>query len=76
MKKLYRSRTDRKLGGVCGGLGQYLSVDPTLLRLAAVFVCVATGFLPVAVTYIVAWIIIPEAPPGGVHEYQQPPEPG
>lgn len=37
MKKLYRSNTDKKICGVCGGLGEYFNVDSTLIRLAAVF---------------------------------------
>ncbi len=59
-KKLYRSCTKRKLGGVCGGLSTYFSVDVTLLRLlwaAAVFIY-GTGIL----FYILCWLIIPEEP--------------
>ncbi|MBI3585665.1 MAG: PspC domain-containing protein [Ignavibacteriales bacterium] len=60
MKRLYRSLTDRKLAGICGGLGEYLDVDPTVVRLAAVIICFATGFIPLVVAYIVAWFIVPE----------------
>ncbi len=57
MKRLYRSKTSRMLGGVCGGLGEYLSVDPTVIRLAwVVFGLTGAGL----VAYILAWIIIPE----------------
>lgn len=59
MKKLYRSKTNRKLCGVCGGLGEYLDTDPTLIRLAAVL-CACTGFG--VIVYIAAAIIIPEQP--------------
>lgn len=52
--------TDRKLGGICGGLGEYLDVDPTVIRLAAVAICFATGFIPLVVAYIVAWFMVPE----------------
>ena len=59
MKKLYRSRVQRVLGGVCGGLGDYLGVDPTLIRLAwALFGLMGAGIL----FYVLAWIIIPEEP--------------
>ncbi|HCC32954.1 MAG TPA: PspC domain-containing protein [Clostridiales bacterium] len=59
MKKLYRSRTQRILGGVCGGLGDFLGVDPTLIRLAwAILGLTGAGIL----FYFVAWIIIPEEP--------------
>ena len=60
MKKLYRSRTDRKIAGICGGIGQMLSVDPALIRLVLVFLCFVTAIAPLALTYIVAWIIVPE----------------
>ena len=59
-KKLERSRTDRKIGGVCGGLGDYLDVDSTIVRLiwgVTVFFG-GTGLL----AYIIAWIVIPEEP--------------
>ncbi len=58
VKKLYRSKKDRVLGGVCGGLGEYLNTDPVLLRvLWAVFFFVGgMGLL----AYIIAWIIMPE----------------
>ena len=60
-KRLYLSRTDYKIGGVCGGLAEYLKVDPTIIRLAWVLFALAsmgTG----ALLYVLAWIIIPEAP--------------
>lgn len=56
---LRRSRRDRVVGGVCGGLGEYLGVDPVLLRLAAVLLVLAGGAGIVA--YVLAWILIPEA---------------
>ena len=58
VKKLYRSRTDKVLGGVCGGIADYFQVDPTLIRLLAVilFFAEGIGFL----FYIIAWMIIPE----------------
>ena len=62
MKRLYRSSTDKKIAGVCGGLGEYLGVDPTVLRLALVIVCIATAIFPGIIGYIIAWVIIPEAP--------------
>ena len=56
-KKLFRSRTDRKVAGVCGGISEYLEVDSTLIRLfwlIAIF-CMGGGLL----AYLIAWIIIP-----------------
>lgn len=59
-KRLYRSRTSRQLGGVCGGLGEYFNIDPTLVRLAfAVLMLWGGAGLPL---YILMWVIIPEAP--------------
>jgi phage shock protein PspC (stress-responsive transcriptional regulator) len=60
MKRLYRSRTDRMLAGVCGGIGQYLNIDPTLVRLAFVILAIWGGGGILA--YLIAWIIIPEEP--------------
>lgn len=59
-KRLYRSRTDRMLGGVCGGLGEYLDIDPTLVRVAWVVISLLGGAGLLA--YILCWIIIPEEP--------------
>ena len=59
-KKLYRSRKDRKIAGVCGGIGEYFDVDPTLIRLLTVALVLAMGSGVLA--YILAWIIVPEAP--------------
>jgi phage shock protein C len=53
-----RSRNDRVLGGVCGGLGRYLNVDPVLLRIAAVALALSGGLGVLA--YIIAWVVIPE----------------
>jgi phage shock protein PspC (stress-responsive transcriptional regulator) len=56
--KLYRSRSDRMIAGVCGGLGQYLQVDPVWIRLLFVLLLFASGFGFWA--YLILWIIIPE----------------
>ena len=71
MKRYVRSRTDRKIAGVCGGLGELIHVDPTLLRLAFVFLGILTGVVPLLVAYLVAWIIVPEEAPAA----PPPPEP-
>ncbi len=58
-KKLYRSSQNKMLCGVCGGIGEYLGVDPTLIRLIwAVLACSGTGI----VVYFLAAIIIPQDP--------------
>lgn len=56
MKKLYRSETSKMLGGVCGGVGEYFGIDPTLVRLAWVLL----GFFGAGViAYIIAMFVIP-----------------
>lgn len=60
MKKLYRSRTNRILCGVCGGLGEYFDIDPTIIRLLWILFIFAGGSGILA--YIIAWLIVPEAP--------------
>lgn len=62
MRKLYRSLTDRRWLGVCGGLASYFGVDSTLVRLAAAIVTLATGIVPGLVLYFVAAVIIPLEP--------------
>jgi len=62
VKKLYRSRKYKVLGGVCGGLGEYLNVDPVLLRVVWAIFFFAGGMGLLA--YIIAWIIMPEEPAG------------
>ena len=60
MNRLYRSRENRMVAGVCGGLAEYLDADPTMVRLVTVLAILFTG-VP-ALAYLVAWIIIPERP--------------
>ncbi len=62
MKKLYLSKTDKKIFGVCGGIGEAYDIDPTLIRLTLVFLCLATAIIPLLITYIVAGVIIPKKP--------------
>ena len=57
MKRLYRSNTDRMIAGVCGGIGEYCNIDPTLVRLAwAIFACCGGAGI---IAYVIAGIIIP-----------------
>ncbi|WP_062197096.1 PspC domain-containing protein [Massilibacterium senegalense] len=59
MKKLYRSEENRMLAGICGGLGDYLNIDPTILRIALVALMFATGFLPILLAYVLGVAIVP-----------------
>ena len=58
-KELYRSRENRIVGGVCGGVGEFLETDPTIIRLTLAVVTILAPWVGVA-GYLVAWIIIPE----------------
>ncbi|OHB59747.1 MAG: PspC domain-containing protein [Planctomycetes bacterium RBG_13_44_8b] len=62
MKKIYLSKTDRKILGVCGGISEMTGIDSTLIRLTLVFLCLVTAILPLFVTYIIAGIITPDKP--------------
>jgi len=60
MKRLYRSGKDRVLGGVCGGIGEYTGIDPTIVRLVwSLFAFLAGAGL---LFYLIAWFIIPRNP--------------
>jgi len=63
-KKLYRSRENAMIGGVCAGLAEYFNIDPSLTRLATVLLIFPGGVSFWA--YIVAWIIIPQKPLGEI----------
>lgn len=60
VKRLYRSRKNRILAGVCGGLGEYFGIDPVIVRLAWVLFILMYGSGLLA--YLIAWLIIPENP--------------
>lgn len=63
-EKLYLSRTDKKIAGVCGGLGEFFERDPTIFRvLFILLILFSFGFGIVA--YVAMWLIIPSAPPDG-----------
>jgi len=59
-KKLYRSVTDKMVGGVCGGLAEYFAIDPVIVRLIFVLAVIFGGSGILA--YIILWIIIPQKP--------------
>lgn len=61
-KKLYKSRTDRKIDGICGGLAHYFDIDSTLLRLAWLLIVIFTGIFPGVLVYIIAMFVVPLEP--------------
>ncbi len=64
-RKLYRSTEDKKIAGVCGGLGDYFDIDPTIIRL--IWVSMVLAFGTGIVAYILAWIIVPVIPRDIIH---------
>jgi phage shock protein C len=60
-KKLYRSRQNRMISGVCGGLGEYFGIDPTLMRILFVL-ATFLGFGSALLVYIILLIVVPEEP--------------
>ncbi|WP_158755274.1 PspC domain-containing protein [Dyella sp. S184] len=59
-KRLYRSRNDRKLAGVCGGIAEYYGWDPTLVRVAWIVLTLLGG--SGILIYLIMWLVMPEAP--------------
>ncbi|MBA2368792.1 MAG: PspC domain-containing protein [Candidatus Protochlamydia sp.] len=59
-KKLYRSKKNYMIAGICGGLGEYFNIDPTIIRLIVAFSVLlgGTGLF----VYLIAWIVIPPEP--------------
>jgi phage shock protein C len=60
VKRLYRSKKDRMIAGVCGGLAEYFSIDSNLMRVLYVVLFVITGILPLIIIYLLMWAIVPE----------------
>ena len=58
MKKLYLSNTDRKIGGVCGGLGEYFEIDSTVFRVLFVFLVIISFGIGI-IGYLAVWAVIP-----------------
>lgn len=71
-KKLYRSRDDKMIAGVCGGLGKNLGIDPTILRL--IFVLLALAGTSGIIIYGVMWLVVPLEPAPASQEIIDPPQ--
>ncbi|HEX9821199.1 MAG TPA: PspC domain-containing protein [Methylomirabilota bacterium] len=61
-RPLRLSRRDRKLGGVCGGLAEWLGWDPTVVRVLYLLVSVVSAAFPGILVYLVLWVVVPRAP--------------
>jgi phage shock protein C len=62
VKRLYRSRSDRKIAGVCGGMAHYFGIDPVFPRIVWLALILAAGAGLLA--YVICWIVIPQEPEG------------
>ena len=62
MKKLYRSITDRRIAGVCGGLAEYFKIDVNIVRVIALLLLLPGG-LPGFIPYVIIWIVVPTQTP-------------
>ena len=69
MKRLYRSRKDKIISGVCGGIGEYFSIDPVIVRIIAVVLFLWGGSGIIA--YVIALIVIPLEPEAGDQEVRK-----
>jgi len=63
-KKLYRSRDNRMVSGLCAGMGNYLGIDPTVVRVVYTVASILMGGLPIII-YLVLIMVVPEEPIGG-----------
>ena len=61
-KRLYRSKRNRRIAGICGGLGEYFKIDANIIRLVMVIALFLTGIFPISIAYLIGCIIIQESP--------------
>lgn len=61
MKKLYRSSTNKKIAGVCGGLAEYFNIDATIIRVIFILLLLPGGF-PGLIPYLILWLVMPLKP--------------
>lgn len=62
MKQLTKSKENKTLSGVLGGIGEYYDVDPVIIRLAFLIILLCTGIVPGLIVYLIAILIVPDAP--------------
>jgi len=59
MKKLQRSKTNRTFTGLLGGIGEYLNIDPIIVRLIFVFFLFVSNVWPAVIVYVIGWLVVP-----------------
>ena len=62
------------VAGICGGLGEYFDVDPTILRVVWIFFTIITGGVPGITIYLLVWVVVPKRPKGTIVETKTEPE--
>ncbi len=62
VKKLYRSKNNKLISGVCAGIAEYFKIDPTIVRLIYILLTIFTAVAPFVILYLIMWIIVPEPP--------------
>jgi len=70
MKRFYRSNKEVVLSGVCGGIGEYLDIDPVIVRIITILLVFATGIFPIVIAYLLAAWLVPIRPKGNVVDEQ------
>jgi len=60
IKRLKRSKDDKKIAGICGGLGNYFEVDPVIIRVVFILVAILSAVIPAIIAYIIMWFVVPE----------------
>lgn len=64
MKRLQRSRKEKMIGGVCGGLAAHFDMDPTVVRLLYILISICSAAFPGILVYLVLWVVIPQGENG------------
>lgn len=60
VKKFTRSKSDRKIAGICGGIAEYFGVDSTLVRVIYIVVALLSAGFPLLIAYLILWALIPD----------------
>lgn len=71
-KRIYKSSTNKVISGVIGGIGEYMEVDPTILRLMYILIAILTAVFPAVVGYFIASMIVPSRPITMNEEVKEP----
>ena len=69
-KELRRSKDNKMIAGVCGGIGEYINIDPVVIRLLWAVGTLVTGIVAGVVIYLLSWVIIPEEESSAPREVQ------